>query len=191
MPTSNTAAACAAYRAKVLQDGKALNMIPSEHITADLLEIGILNGFDINFCTTRMHYEAIEYAIKRNGMQIGTLLDVFEDLCVPECLLLSAVRQNGLALEPIAFFITPTAKVCLAAVKQNGLAIRFVPEKKMSKRIMFAAIKECWHALELIPENLIDEDLIDLAIEVAGPRFKCPANVPEDLKAYAILKGYV
>jgi hypothetical protein len=95
-------------------------------------------GMDLDDISVNMNEDEIEDMIANVGPK----------LC------LSAVRQNGLALEFLPLNLV-SYEICMEAVKQNGLALEFVPGEMKNPKICMEAVKQNGLALEFVPKDML------------------------------------
>jgi hemoglobin-like flavoprotein len=129
------------YLAAVTQNGLALQFVPEKQRTKNILLAAVQNtGMAVQFLPKTMNMSG----------QFAVVLwqKVITDACV------SAVTQNGMALQVIPDKYRHHDDILLAAVTQNGLALQFVQESDKTKELCRAAVAQNKAALQFVPDKL-------------------------------------
>lgn len=132
----------------VSRNGQTLKHVPEEHITYELCLAAINSG-----------YECMEYIPKEY---------ITPELCK------AAVEASGRNIEHIPKEYI-TSEIGLIAVKTKakhelfsmaGRNIRFIPTEHITKEIILEALRDSAHAYELIPKELLNDEIYEAILEV-------------------------
>ena len=79
--------------------------------------------------------------------------------------------------------------LCTVAVQANGLAIEFVNIEYLTTELIVAAVTQCGHAINLVPNQTLE--LCKLAIKQSAYAIVCVADQTEELCMMAIDTPFV
>ena len=88
-----------------------------------------------------VHLEEIIFGLKLKKFK--------RDLRANKNIVMTAVKQNGMALEYALGKTLTDEKIVTTACQQNGLALTFIPKMANNQRVVIAAVKQNGFALEL------------------------------------------
>ena len=113
----------------VANNGRALQFVPSELVSIDLCQIAVQNcGMALEFVPPQFRTsDVLRTALNNDGMSL--------QFCASECTLqqcMSALFQNGLALQFASSHDAKNLHVCRAAVHSNPLALQFARVQDVS-----------------------------------------------------------